>query len=88
MEIHVSNLSFQCKKCKEKLISKEDLEKHEQIHEKSTQKVHCGKCEKVYRDMNELRRHDWRSHRMVTCNICGDELESRQKIKEHREARH
>ena len=25
---------------------------------------------------------------MVTCNICGDEIESRQKIKEHRETRH
>lgn len=38
--------------------------------------------------MNKLRRHDWRSHREIQCNICEEQIESRQAIKNHRQTRH
>ena len=38
--------------------------------------------------MSKLRRHDWRSHREVNCNICGEMLNSRQSISGHRQAKH
>ena len=34
--------------------------------------------------MSKLRRHDWRSHREIECNICGEILGSRQDISNHR----
>ena len=38
--------------------------------------------------MKELRRHDWRSHRAVNCNICDEKIESRQDKGDHRKIRH
>ena len=48
----------------------------------------CTKCRKKYGDIHKLRRHDWRSHRSVECTICGDHLESRQEISNHRKIEH
>ena len=48
----------------------------------------CNKCEKEYNDMSKLRRHDWRDHREVPCNICGDLIENRQNIGNHRKTKH
>ena len=42
----------------------------------------------MYGSMIKLRRHDWRSHREVECNICGEILESRQNISCHRKTKH
>ena len=38
--------------------------------------------------MSKLRRHDWRSHREVSCNICDEAIKSRQDISNHREIKH
>ena len=38
--------------------------------------------------MSKLRRHDWRCHRQIECNICGELIPSRQDIKQHRELKH
>ena len=38
--------------------------------------------------MSKLRRHDWRSHREIECNICGEMLGSRQEISSHRQIEH
>ena len=38
--------------------------------------------------MSKLRRHDWRSHRQIDCNICGENLQSRQEISGHRKSVH
>ena len=38
--------------------------------------------------MKKLRRHDWRSHRIIECNICSELLESRAEIKSHRQNEH
>ena len=38
--------------------------------------------------MSKLRRHDWRNHREIMCNSCGDNLPSRQELKEHRASKH
>ena len=38
--------------------------------------------------MRKLRRHDWRSQRNIECSICGDMLESRQEIVNHRQKIH
>ena len=48
----------------------------------------CQKCTKIYPNMSELRRHDWRSHREIECNRCGENISSRQELKEHRETEH
>ena len=38
--------------------------------------------------MGMLRRHDWRSHREIDCNICGETIQSRQDFKTHRLTEH
>ena len=38
--------------------------------------------------MSQLRRHDWRNHREVSCNICEEMLQSRQDISNHRRIKH
>ena len=38
--------------------------------------------------MTKLRRHDWRSHRSIECNICGEQLQSREHISIHRKIAH
>ena len=38
--------------------------------------------------MSKLMRHDWRCHREVECNICGEFIKCRQDIKKHREIVH
>ena len=38
--------------------------------------------------MNKLRRHDWRNHREIECNICSEIIENRQQISEHRRTKH
>jgi hypothetical protein len=38
--------------------------------------------------MSKLRRHDWRNHRVVECNICGETLMSRQEIGSHGQIEH
>jgi hypothetical protein len=38
--------------------------------------------------MSKLRRHDWRCHREVEFNICGEFIKCRQDIKKHREIVH
>ena len=48
----------------------------------------CGKCDKEYLNMSKLRRHDWRCHRQIECNICGEKLDSRKDISVHRQSKH
>ena len=38
--------------------------------------------------MSKLRRHDWRTHRNIDCNICGKNLKSSQEKGEHRKTEH
>ena len=38
--------------------------------------------------MSKLRRHDWRSHREIDCNICGITLGNRYEISTHRKSEH
>ena len=48
----------------------------------------CQRCDKPYESMSLLRRHDWRCHREIECNICGETIKSRTDIKSHRETKH
>ena len=68
----------------------DELVNHRRSHDQSKQvsKIKCSKCEKEYTNMSKLRRHDWRSHRSVDCNICGSSLESREEISNHRKVVH
>ena len=38
--------------------------------------------------MSKLRRHDWRDHRELPCNICGDLIVNRRSISNHRITKH
>ena len=38
--------------------------------------------------MSSLKRHDWRCHRSIECNMCGEIFKSRVDIKKHREIQH
>ena len=38
--------------------------------------------------MSDLRRHDWRSHREIQCNRCGETISNREELKGHREKDH
>ena len=77
-----SDSCFSCNQCDNNFITQIDLKEHLKVHEIISNKegINCNKCEKVYGTMSKLRRHDWRSHREVECNVCGEILESRQII--------
>ena len=88
--VHTKTDCFRCEKCGIFTKDHGDLENHKKTHAQSTQVVEsqCGKCDKVYPNMSKLRRHDWRSHRTIDCNICGITLESRDQISNHRKTEH
>jgi general transcription factor IIIA len=84
---HDKKLCFKCKKCETNLKSEEELKHHMvTLHEEKSFK--CDKCDKAYISMGKLRRHDWRCHREVDCNICGKQINCRQDIKNHRGEEH
>ena len=87
---HKGEISHKCEVCEKVYQTKSELDLHVKTHVRKPQdqKFNCSKCEKEYSDMSKLRRHDWRSHRQIPCNICGEELQSRQKISEHRNKKH
>ena len=81
IQIQDSTESFECLICKESFNDKESCESHKLKHNH----IKCVKCDKSYQDMASLRRHDWRCHRTVKCNLCDETLSSRQDIASHRE---
>ena len=81
IQIQDSTESFECLICKECFNDKESCESHKLKHNH----IKCVKCDKSYQDMASLRRHDWRCHRTVKCNLCDETLSSRQDIASHRE---
>ena len=73
---------------REKSSSNENMiDEHNKSHTEN-ESYSCEKCDKVYASMSKLRRHDWRSHRTIDCNICGINLESREDISNHRKIEH
>ena len=90
MKVHTENVAYECDKCDISFKEWSDLDKHEMKHkaEMKITEVSCSKCDKRYTNMSKLRRHDWRSHRRIDCNICGEALQSRQHISEHRRTEH
>ena len=88
---HGSDKAVTCDQCEESFSDHEGLLNHAMVHltvQSITQNLQCSKCEKVYGNMSKLRRHDWRNHRQIECNICGEILESRQAISNHRKESH
>jgi transcription elongation factor Elf1 len=88
VKTHIQEESFTCGKCNISFNSKESFKEHEKSHGTAETEFKCQKCEKVYSSMVKLRRHDWRSHRLVSCNICDEEIESRADISNHRQTKH
>ena len=90
-EEHTENtkieLSYNCNDCEQKFGVEEDLKVH-MISFHAEKVYNCQKCNKPYTSMSLLRRHDWRCHKEIDCNMCGDTLESRGDIKKHREQKH
>ena len=84
------NRKYECYQCGKTFLIQSEFEEHSQSHiqVKSSCDRKCTKCDKIYSDMSKLRRHDWRSHREVECNICGDKLGSRHDISSHRQSKH
>ena len=86
-ENYVEERIFKCNECEQKFTVKEEMNEH--VISFHAEKVfNCQKCNKPYTSMSFLRRHDWRCHREIECNMCGELLESREKIKQHRENKH
>ena len=87
---HINKDNFNCESCGLIYTGQTELMSHKRTHIINNQEVElkCSKCEKVYPNMSKLRRHDWRSHRTVNCNICGLSLESREDISNHRKIEH
>ena len=94
--VHVGNIAqkedtteheLKCETCNKTFKEEERLRDHMiTIH---AEKVFtCQICNKSYCSMGLLRRHDWRSHREIDCNICGETIQSRQDIKSHRQTEH
>ena len=84
---HTIMEAVECSQCEQKYSSESELKKHLASHV-IMETLKCYKCDKEYDDMKKLRRHDWRSHRTIECNMCGDILNSRQDIKEHKQSKH
>ena len=92
---HKKKDTHKCEVCEKMFDAQRELDLHVNTHaenhttvQKEEQKYKCSKCEKEYTDMSELRRHDWRCHRIVPCSICGEDLQSRQYISDHRQKKH
>ena len=93
---HINNVhgnkveGFNCEKCTAAFVTVSELRNHIKNHsnEKMVEEFPCQTCTKRYSTMSKLRRHDWRDHREITCNSCGDILPSRQELKKHRESEH
>ena len=80
-------ITYNCNECEHTFAVKEELNTH--IISFHAEKVYnCQKCNKPYTSMSLLRRHDWRCHRDIDCNMCGENLKSREYIKIHRENKH
>ena len=87
IKTHRKHVTFRCDKyC---FDGKNELATHLKTHGLDTpSEIKGRKCGKVYSNMSKLRRHDWRSHMMVECNICGVGLNSREEIGSHRRSEH
>ena len=87
---HMKQDNFNCENCGISCNGQNEFISHKRTHVINTEEVEikCSKCEKVYSNMSKLRRHDWRSHRAVNCNICGLSLRSREDISNHRKIEH
>ena len=88
LKTHRLKESFTCGKCDDRFDSGESFKEHEKSHGKIVTEFKCQNCEKIYSSMVKLRRHDWRSHRVVPCNICDETIDSRQDISNHRQSKH
>ena len=87
METHREVRGYECSKCENVLESEEEL-KHHTITIHAENVFNCQICDKPYTSMSLLRRHDWRCHRAIDCNMCGEVIKSRVDIKTHREIKH
>ena len=58
---------YKCEQCDSKLKTKGDLNRHiKDTHGNQINSLFpCMKCDHVYNTMTELRRHDWRCHRVM-----------------------
>ena len=83
----VEELRFSCQTCDQGFKEEEQL-KHHSINVHADKVFTCQKCDKPYISMTLLRRHDWRSHREIECNLCGETIKCRQEIKSHRQTKH
>ena len=81
------DLGYSCEKCDRNFELEAELKLH--IVTVHVERVfNCQRCNKPYTSMTLLRRHDWRSHRAIECNMCGEHIRCRQEIKNHRASRH
>ena len=81
---------FKCDFCANKFLTRDELGVHKEEHSNvtSNNEIGCNKCDKKYANINKLRRHDWRVHREIDCNICGEKLNCRKDISVHRQSKH
>ena len=82
---------YRCRICDNRSETVKELEDHMKCRHGQGDEMpsfSCNKCDKQYYSMDKLRRHDWRSHRQIECNMCGQTIESRHGIREHREKEH
>ena len=79
-----------CEQYSSSFQTENEVKDHTKVHSKDEveKQFVCQKCSKAYPTMSKLRRHDWRSHREIQCNRCGENVSSRQELKTHRENVH
>ena len=90
-EHEAEHSSILCNICGQKYETKTKLWEHKKDHTSASSKIKgakCNKCEKEYSNMSKLRRHDWRAHREISCNICDEKLKNREEINSHRQIKH
>ena len=52
------------------------------------EKCKCSKCPKPYETMEQIRRHEYRSHKIVECYHCGNSIRNRVELQRHKEKEH
>ena len=82
-----AELHFECNKCDRKFGLEGELNEHT-VSFHAEKVFNCQICNKPYTSMSLLRRHDWRCHKEIECNLCGETLDNREEIKKHRERKH
>lgn len=88
--VHENNTPHQCSECPRKFAFNQSLKSHKlAVHSKKP----CEKCDKIFNNNTEYRRHQSKEHGIVQagilkCKFCSSVFKHEQLLKRHEESKH